>query len=38
VNINSIKAFVEKIWDESAIPALMGYVSIPAVSPGFAKD
>lgn len=38
MNINLIKAFIEKKWDESAIPALMKYVSIPAVSPGFAKD
>jgi len=38
MNINSIKAFVEKTWEESAIPALMDYISIPAVSPNFAKD
>lgn len=38
MNINSIKTFVEKTWDGSAIPALMEYISIPAVSPGFARD
>ena len=38
MNINSIKTFVEKTWDESAIPALMKYISIPAVSPAFAQD
>ena len=38
MNINSIKAFIEKTWDESAIPALKGYIAIPAVSPSFAPD
>ncbi|NOX35342.1 MAG: M20/M25/M40 family metallo-hydrolase [Deltaproteobacteria bacterium] len=38
MNINSITQFIEKNWDESAIPALMEYVSIPAVSPFFARD
>ncbi len=38
MNINSIKAFIEKIWDESAIPALKDYIAIPAVSPFFAPD
>ncbi len=38
MNINSIKSFVEKTWDESVIPAMMDYVAIPSVSPGFAKD
>ncbi len=38
MNINSIKTFIEKTWDDSAIPALKEYISIPAVSPSFAKD
>jgi len=38
MNINSIKTFIEKTWDESAIPALKDYISIPAVSPFFAPD
>jgi acetylornithine deacetylase/succinyl-diaminopimelate desuccinylase-like protein len=38
VNINSIKKFIEKTWDDSAIPALKEYICLPAVSPFFAKD
>ncbi len=38
MNINSIRGFIEKTWDESAIPALEKYISIPAVSPLFAPD
>ena len=38
MNINSIKAFIGKVWDESAIPALKDYIAIPAVSPFFAPD
>jgi len=38
MNINSIKAFIEKTWNESAIPALQDYIAIPAVSPLFSAD
>ena len=38
MNINSIKTYIEKTWDESAVPALMDYIAIPAVSPFFAPD
>ncbi|MDA8133746.1 MAG: M20/M25/M40 family metallo-hydrolase [Desulfobacteraceae bacterium] len=38
MNINSIKAFIEKTWDKSAMPALKDYIAIPAVSPFFAPD
>ncbi|MFA5906261.1 MAG: M20/M25/M40 family metallo-hydrolase [Desulfobacula sp.] len=38
MNINSIKAFIEKTWDDSAIPALKDYIAIPAESPAFAPD
>ncbi len=38
MNFNSIKAFIEKTWDESAIPALKEYIAIPAESPFFAPD
>ncbi len=29
---------IDHIWDTSAIPALMDYIAIPAISPGFAAD
>nr|NJM01585.1 M20/M25/M40 family metallo-hydrolase [Desulfobacula sp.] len=38
MNINSIQTFIEKTWDESAIPALKDYIAIPAVSPIFTAD
>jgi len=38
VNINSIKAFIEKTWDDSVIPALEECIRIPAVSPIFDPD
>lgn len=35
MDINSLKSFIENKWDKSALPALMEYISIPAVSPAF---
>ena len=38
MKINLLTTFIEKTWEDSVLPALKEYVSIPAVSPGFDKN
>lgn len=33
LNISALKSFVQKLWDESAVPTLEKYIEIPNVSP-----
>lgn len=35
MDINLLKPFIEKTWETSALPSLMEYITIPAVSPAF---
>ncbi len=35
MEINSLRAFIEKTWERSVMPSLIEYVTIPAVSPAF---
>lgn len=38
MEINLIRQSVQKKWDDSAVPALMDYIRIPAISPAYAPD
>ena len=38
MRIDTTKNSVEKLWNESVIPALSEYIKIPCKSPSFDKD
>ena len=38
LDFNQLSAFVDKWWDESALPSLCEFVEIPALSPSFDSD
>jgi hypothetical protein len=38
VDLETAVATVDRIWDESAVPALVDYIRIPAKSPAYDAD